>query len=213
MGVPAMSHIISYPATRYSCAGATALIITSFLFYLMQFLIRNDLDPVPADVFKPISLDFVNEPPEEPRPETMKIEPFLPPEDPPPAPEPAPVATGSLGETLTVTGPADDFGKMLDGPEWFGPGTTDIIALAKVQPVYPPGAKRMGIEGYVIVEFTVTGTGTTKDVKVVAADPPGVFDRAALRAASRFKYKPRILENKPVEVTGVRNKFTFRLTD
>ena len=48
------------------------------------------------------------------------------------------------------------------------------------------------VGGYVIVEFTVTRSGTTRDV-VVIESTDSLLDRAALEAASKFKYKPRWL--------------------
>jgi protein TonB len=85
--------------------------------------------------------------------------------------------------------------------------------VVKVAPVYPAHARQQKIEGYVDVEFTVSSTGRVTDPVVVDADPAGIFDRAALNAVSRFKYKPRVSGGKPVEVAGVRNRITFELED
>jgi len=40
-----------------------------------------------------------------------------------------------------------------------------------------------------------------------------VFERAALAAVLKFKYKPRVVDGEPIEVAGVRNKITFVLED
>ncbi len=69
-----------------------------------------------------------------------------------------------------------------------------------------------GIEGYVIVEYTVTETGTVEDVTVVASEPEGVFDESAVAAAAQFEYRPRIVDGQPVRVPGVRNRFQFTMT-
>ena len=70
-----------------------------------------------------------------------------------------------------------------------------------------------GIEGYVIVEFTVTKTGAVKDPVVVEYHPSTIFNKAALAAALKFKYKPRIVNGEPIEVRGVLNKINFELED
>ena len=79
--------------------------------------------------------------------------------------------------------------------------------------MYPRRAAARGIEGYVLLEFTVTKTGAVRDPKVLEAKPPGIFDRAALNASLKFKYKPKVVNGESIEVSGVRNRITFELTD
>ena len=54
-------------------------------------------------------------------------------------------------------------------------------------------------------------TGTVKDIVVVEAEPKRIFDDASIEAASRFKYRPRVVDGEPIEVRGVRNLFRFKL--
>jgi protein TonB len=91
-------------------------------------------------------------------------------------------------------------------------GDGEYLPIVKVQPVYPRRALSRGIEGYVIIEFTVTERGMVKDVRVVESSPEtDIFHQAAVDAALKFKYKPRVIDGQPVEVAGVRNKISFRL--
>jgi len=90
-------------------------------------------------------------------------------------------------------------------------GDGEYLPIVKVAPQYPRRAAQKGIEGYVVVEFTVTTLGTVKDVKVIESDPPNIFNRAAMNAAKKFKYKPKIENGKAVEVPGVRNIIRFEL--
>ena len=78
-----------------------------------------------------------------------------------------------------------------------------IVPLVRVDPDYPPRAKQQGLEGWVEVEFTITTAGTVADPRVVASDPPYVFDRATLRAVRRWRYNPKIVNGVPVERPGV----------
>ena len=80
-------------------------------------------------------------------------------------------------------------------------------------PIYPEDAVREGIEGHVLLEFVVTESGAVRDPVVLEAQPPGVFDQAALDAVGKFKYKPKVVDGEPVEITGVRNRFTFEISD
>ncbi len=61
-------------------------------------------------------------------------------------------------------------------------------------PVYPPRARRRGIEGRVLVEFTISETGAVEDPEILEAEPPRIFDRAVLRAIRRWKFNPRMID-------------------
>ncbi len=84
----------------------------------------------------------------------------------------------------------------------------DFLPIIKVAPIYPARAIRLHLEGYVIVEFTVTRTGSVKDVVVLESTSP-IFEKAAMVAAYKFKYKPRVVNGEPVEVPGVQNRINF----
>ncbi len=89
----------------------------------------------------------------------------------------------------------------------------EYLPIVKVAPQYPRRALSRGIEGYAIVEYTVTKRGTVKDAFIVEAKPEGTFDKAAIKSALRYKYKPRVVDGEPIEVSGVRTKITFELED
>jgi protein TonB len=75
----------------------------------------------------------------------------------------------------------------------------DIIPVVVIRPIYPREAAISGTQGWVKVEFTITESGTVKDPQVVGADPPRVFNRAAIRAILKWKFKPRVVEGIAVE--------------
>jgi periplasmic protein TonB len=64
--------------------------------------------------------------------------------------------------------------------------------------VYPAAALRSGTEGWVELIFTITETGTVRDVEVVAAEPRGVFESAATQAVGSWRYRPRLANGQPV---------------
>jgi TonB family protein len=87
---------------------------------------------------------------------------------------------------------------------------SQLTVLKSVQPTYPMRAVNGKIEGWVDVEFTVAETGKVKDVSVRAASTPGVFDDAAVRAVSRWRYKPVLRDAKPVPVRSeIRVRFSL----
>lgn len=89
----------------------------------------------------------------------------------------------------------------------------DYLPIVKTPPIYPWQARSNRIEGYCLVEYTVTTAGTVRDPVVVEAEPKGYFEKASLDAALKFKYKPRVVNGEPIEVHGVRNIFHYKLED
>lgn len=80
---------------------------------------------------------------------------------------------------------------------------TNVIPLVRIPPQYPMRASRRHIEGWVKIEFTIDQEGAVKEAVVVGAQPSNIFNRAALRAIKRWKFKPHILGGKAVEQRAV----------
>ncbi|MBT8071237.1 MAG: energy transducer TonB [Gammaproteobacteria bacterium] len=75
----------------------------------------------------------------------------------------------------------------------------DIIPIVVIRPMYPREAAQKGQEGWVKVAFTITAIGTVKNPKVIDAKPPRVFNREAIRAILKWKFKPRVVDGVAVE--------------
>jgi protein TonB len=90
-------------------------------------------------------------------------------------------------------------------------GDGEYLPIVKVAPIYPRRAQSRGITGYCIVEYTVTSSGAIRDPKAVDCQPSGVFEDASVKASTKFKYKPRVVDGVAIEVGGVQNKFTYEL--
>lgn len=86
----------------------------------------------------------------------------------------------------------------------------EYLPIVRVNPTYPTRAQENGVEGYVIVIFTVTAEGTTSDVQVVESSHT-MFERNAVKAALKYKYKPRVVDGEPISVTDVRVRIEFQL--
>jgi TonB family protein len=77
-------------------------------------------------------------------------------------------------------------------------------------PVYPRKAEQNGVAGWVELDFTVADSGAVKDVAVHAANPPGVFEQAAVGALLQWRYKPVLRDAKPAEQrVRIRIRFTL----
>ena len=78
--------------------------------------------------------------------------------------------------------------------------------------MYPARALSRGLEGYVDMSFTVTTTGTVRD-PIVLFSTSNLFERAAIRAVLKFKYKPRVVDGVPVDVPNVKTRITFKIEE
>jgi protein TonB len=57
---------------------------------------------------------------------------------------------------------------------------SSMIPMVRATPAYPSRALQRGIEGFVVVSFTVDAMGNVKEPTVTYAEPKGFFERAAL---------------------------------
>lgn len=91
-------------------------------------------------------------------------------------------------------------GSMLTGLQIAkGEISTNVIPLVRIPPTYPMRAANRHIEGWVKVEFTITTEGKVKDAVVIASHPGSIFNRAALKAIRRWKFKPHIIAGEAYE--------------
>ncbi|RMD86057.1 MAG: energy transducer TonB [Candidatus Dadabacteria bacterium] len=201
---------------RYLVTGVLAAVVTLGVFYEMQALIASRSHE--REIARPrMKVEFVRLRRDS---ELQLKQRTLPQKEAPPPPPPAPdvdlsdvperFEPGDLG-VVPVFEPELD----LAGGPYLGaaPADTDVIPMVRVNPQYPIAAAERGIEGWVLVRFTITPSGTVKDPEVIDSHPPGVFDRAALRAIRKWKYKPKIVDGKPVERRGVTVRLKFELED
>ncbi|XOV83062.1 MAG: energy transducer TonB [bacterium] len=87
----------------------------------------------------------------------------------------------------------------------------EYLPLFKVAPTYPAGALRRGVEGYVVLEFTVDKDGKVKQPVVIEESPAGIFGDAAIEAAESFRYIPTVVNGQRIATEGVRNRITFSI--
>ncbi|MBT8145107.1 MAG: energy transducer TonB [Gammaproteobacteria bacterium] len=193
---------------------ALGVLVTTGLLWTMQYLIkigdRSLKEGGPVHV-----VDFVRVR----RAETVQrreLKPEKPPQpEKPPETPPTPRLddVNASADKIAITSAPVETEIELSGAGFsLGVGEGDYLPIVKVSPIYPDRALSRGVEGYCIVEYTVTRQGTTRD-PVVLEDQctSSLFHRASIAAALKFKYKPRVIDGEAVEVPGVRNKFTYNI--
>lgn len=198
-------------ALRVCVGGLTALVITLLLYWLMSALVaagRSALTEAP----KGRIVDFVRVP-EPPQLRTEQPKPEKPPK-PDIAPETPQVQTETVkpsGSTVNIGNLSVDSDLAVDTSAGLSASDGEYLPIVKVAPQYPRRAQTRGIEGWVLLTFTVTETGAVVDPVVIDAEPSGVFEEAATKAVVRFKYKPRVINGQAQQVTGVEHLITFEL--
>lgn len=187
--------------------------VTFALFYLMQGLIgvEGKLDeskaPKVVDFVRVVKSEIVKQKSRE-APKKVTLD-----ETPPPPDMSTDSSTSLDADAIGVAAVMEDGGGDGQGGGILGimNADGDAVPLVRVPPQYPERAAQQGKEGRVLVEFTITKSGSVKDAKVIAAEPPGLFDSAAVKSVLQWKYNPKIQNGKPVEQRGMRTSVVFKL--
>ena len=93
-----------------------------------------------------------------------------------------------------------------------GFGDSDVIPLVRMNAVYPQRALRQKIEGYVTAQLQINPEGSVDSVDIIDAQPRGVFEREAIRALYKYKFKPKMENGRPVAQTATQT-IEFKLGD
>ncbi len=195
-------------ALRFPFAAGLGGLLSLSLFFVLFNFVSRPMDIPPA--VKGRIVDFTrlikDTPPETKPREKPNYEP------PPAVPDLPTFRQGTEGGGPGATLGGEHWQPVVDpGPHFPTRLNTDVIPLVRVNPDYPPTALARNIEGWVQVQYTVTATGTVREAKVVAAEPKGVFDQAALRAIARWRYNPMIEDGAATERVGLQTVIRFQL--
>lgn len=194
---------------RYMLAIFVGVLVTTLILFSMQTLIAiqpgQDAEPRSRYLLEFVRLkrdEIVNVD------ETPQFRELLDPLPPPPKHS----STDDTIDTIsipTTTAPAPTgtgtsvMPGFVDGP---------VVAMMHVQPDYPPAAVARDLEGHVVVAFDVSADGVVHNIRIIGSSHP-IFERAAIRAAERFRYKPAVVGGVARETTGLRYRFTFRMEE
>ena len=186
------------------------LIVTAALFWTMQYLIET-ADRELNEGASGSLVDFVRLKRDESI-QRRQLKPKKPPPPDAPPPQPPTPQLDNLNpnaEKIAISAAPVETDIEMSGGFSLGVGEGDYLPIVKVAPIYPQRALSRGIEGYCVVQYTVTRQGTIRDPFVIEDQcTSSLFHRASIQAALKFKYKPRVLDGQAVEVPGVQNKFT-----
>ena len=200
---------------RLAIGVALGLAVTAGLFWMMQYLIAT-ADRSLNESASGNLVDFVRLKRDESiQRRQLKPKNPPPPEAPPPQPPtPKLEELNPSAEKIAISAVPVETDIEMSGGFSLGVGEGDYLPIVKVAPIYPQRALSRGIEGFCVVQYTVTSLGTIKDPVVVESQcTSSLFHRASIQASMKFKYKPRVIDGQAVEVPGVQNKFTYEITE
>ena len=75
---------------------------------------------------------------------------------------------------------------------------TEATLVHNVPPVYPSEARARHLGGPVVLEATIAEDGSTRNVKIISGSP--LLAKAATEAVRQWRYRPSLLNGKPVAV-------------
>jgi len=181
--------------------GITIVVLLHVLviYALLTGLARKAVDvikkPLTATIIEEVKLPPPPPPPppkrviEPPKQQTV-VQPYVPPPDIPVSqPTTAPVITAPTNvvptEPNVIAPPTPAPAPKATGPR------KGLVPIEKVDPIYPKEAIRAGVaKGRVMARLSVDEQGLVTDVKIMEADPPGVFNKEVVRALMRWKFRP-----------------------
>lgn len=202
-----------------------ALLVTLGIFLFMHSLIqRGKEEGVPLIVYNDVQI-VPPQPEESPPEDTMQEvepermeEPTMEPLAVAAVAPPAPVPADTL-EIPALEMAAGDMNIAAAGERWSAPlgggagaevvvggrdaqGYIEVVPFDTRRPNVPDVAWQNKIDGWVLVAFSVTADGRTRDVRVLDASPPGVFEEKVMAAVADWRYRVNFLSDTQDDIQG-----------
>lgn len=184
-----------------------ALMVTVGLIALMHSLIYQEYEEPAEDLSRPIGDIHLQKKPIE----TIKsVKPELV-EDPLPEPDRLVTDDDFTPTDDMIMVPQNVVSVRHENPVIDFSGSGSLVKRVVAPPVYPRRASAKGIEGYVDLMFDVTATGAVKNIRITAAQPVGVFEKSAMAAIKKYKYKPQKIDGESIATPNVQERIRYQM--
>jgi protein TonB len=188
---------------RALIATGLAVCVAGSLFWIMNYLIlsaERELEEVES--FR--TVEFVRVQQEDQLETRERSRPEPPPPDDPPPPPPQLTARTVQAQSMdsgfgmpNVSIPTD-----ITGGPTLTAANADLIPVVRLAPQYPRQAARAGLSGWVRLRIVVNPDGSVREARAIEAEPRGLFEAAAVMAAMRGRFRPRMVDGEAVESSG-----------
>ncbi|MDN3379279.1 MULTISPECIES: energy transducer TonB [unclassified Pseudoalteromonas] len=205
---------LDFPHTNPTLKTSTAIIggaaMTFAAFAFMQYLISGEqratnlnTKDIVVEIFQVPEDTKVQQKQTLPPPPKMQTPPKVPPRNPPSTD--TNVITTAITPNISIDKIGGDIKTHLQQP------TGEATPIVRINPKYPTIAAREGIEGWVQLSFNISPSGEVIDAQVTDSEPKRIFDREALRAIKRWKYRPKVIDGIAQLQTGQSVQLDFKL--
>ncbi len=192
---------------NFATAISSSTAVTLALLYVMNLLIGIQPGAV-VEVADPWEIKWVRVPPPEDPPVPIPPKRIVKPTQLPPTPartnnnsgQPE-IAVPRVAPRAPRQGYKTIAGLVPDGP---------LVAMIRVRPVYPTAAAQRELSGFAVVQFDVLTDGTVANIAIVESSNR-IFERSAISAAQKMRFKPRVVDGISQVSTGVQYRFTFEM--
>ena len=195
-------------STRILTGLPGAFVVTSLIFLLLAAVISQQQDVVLSED-RSVQINVTRQLDDRSDQDPNDFErPVL---DQPPPPPPM-VSDPSFRPSMDVQMGVPDLGADLNVGTGFNPDR-DAQPLVRIPPQYPQRCQRSArLTESVVVEFNVTPEGNVVDPTVINTTN-ACFNRAAMRAVTRWRYQPRVVDGVAQPRFGVRTAIDFRMAE
>ncbi|SFB83705.1 energy transducer TonB [Pseudoalteromonas denitrificans] len=200
-----------YKSAKFSSFILGATLTTLVTFAFMHYLIKNNYTtsstPPP-----PIVIDVISEP--EIKKVTLRDRMPPPPQIKPQPPRnirPQVESIAQGGQLTHYTPSLSQIEPKINMPTMLSSGQGGATPLVRISPKYPIKAAREGKQGWVQIGFTISEIGTVTSPFIINSEPKRLFDKAALRAIRKWKYKPKMINGKTVKQTNQSIQLDFKI--
>ena len=193
---------------KLALAFVCALVVSTGIFALMEGMVNSEAD-FDRNGQNQAVIDFVRlkQDSDTQLKERQKKEPPKPKK--PPVPQEAVAENNAAVKQLAIKMPQITPDLSLanknllgDAQIGMGFGDGDVIPLVRMPAQYPSKAKRRNIEGFVKARLEINAEGTVDSVEIIDSNPKGIFERSAIRALYKYKFKPKMVDGKPQPQTA-----------
>jgi protein TonB len=193
---------------KLALAFVCALVVSTGIFALMEGMVNSEAD-FDLNGQNQAVIDFVRlkQDSDTQLKERQKKEPPKPKK--PPVPQEAVAENNAAVKQLAIKMPQITPDLSLanknllgDAQIGMGFGDGDVIPLVRMPAQYPSKAKRRNIEGFVKARLEINAEGTVDSVEIIDSNPKGIFERSAIRALYKYKFKPKMVDGKPQPQTA-----------
>lgn len=202
--------------TRYLSATVLAVLATLACLYFMTRLINQPEAPPAAPPLARVEPAAAVPPPKPPKqPEETKPQPrtamSMPGVESLAPTAPTAVTAVMKGQPSAINPTMGPMTLKMEQPPFTAGNDGVATPLVRMDPRYPADAARDGKEGWVKLRFTINTAGLVDDIQVIDASPKRIFNRAAIDALRKWRYKPQMRDGKPEDLHNQEVVLDFKL--